>query len=87
MELNNSRLNTKADINQLLYANPKNVDSIIPAGYQSKHDLMIIPIKITFNFMVMHISYKFRESGYGFSGFVKLSIEVCFLYENKQTIV
>ena len=64
MELNNSRLNTKADNNQLLYANPKTVDSIIPAGYQSKHDLMITPIKIPFNFMVMHISYKFRESGY-----------------------
>lgn len=40
------------------------MDSIIPAGYQSKHDLMITPIKIPFNFMVMHISYKFRESGY-----------------------
>lgn len=54
----------KADSNQLLYANPRNVDSIIPGGYQNKHDLMIAPINVPYCLMTMNISYKFKNTGY-----------------------
>jgi hypothetical protein len=54
----------KADGNQLLYANPRNVDSIIPAGYQNKHDLMITPLNVPYNLMTMHVSYKFKDTGF-----------------------
>jgi hypothetical protein len=56
------RAEYKADKNQILYASPKNVDSIIPAGYQCKHDLVITPMAVPFSFMSMHISYKFNKS-------------------------
>ena len=52
----------KADKNQLLYANPRNVDSVIPAGYQNKHDLMIIPLKHPFSFLVGNVSYSYQNT-------------------------
>ena len=52
----------KGDPNQLLYANPKNVDSIIPSGYQNKHDLLITPLRVPFSLITMHISYRFQNS-------------------------
>ena len=52
----------KADKNQLLYANPRHADSVIPAGYQNKHDLMIVPIKAPFSFMVGNISYNYQNT-------------------------
>jgi len=45
----------------MLLGNPKNVDSIIPAGYQNKHDLMIVPIDVPFSLITMNISYKFKN--------------------------
>ena len=52
----------KADKNQLLYANPRKVDTVIPAGYQNKHDLMIIPLKFPISFMIGNISYTYQNS-------------------------
>lgn len=54
----------KADQNQVLYANPRNVDTIIPAGYQNKHDLLITPLTVPYTLMNMHISYRFKDTGY-----------------------
>lgn len=50
----------QGDSNQILYANPKNTDSIIPAGYQNKQDLLIAPISVPYSFMIMNITYKFK---------------------------
>lgn len=44
----------------MVYANPRNVDSIIPPGYQNKHDLLVTPLALPFNFLTMNISYKFK---------------------------
>jgi len=48
----------------VLYTNPRNVDTIIPAGFQNKHDLMIAPVSVPYNLMTMHISYRFKDTGY-----------------------
>ena len=52
----------KADKNQLLYASPRSVDSLISAGFQNKHDLMIIPLKVPFSFMVGNVSYSYQNT-------------------------
>ena len=46
--------------NQLLYANPRHADSVIPAGYQNKHDLIVVPLKSSFEFIVGHLRYTYR---------------------------
>ena len=48
--------------NQLLYANPRHADSVIPAGYQNKHDLIVVPLKSSFEFIVGHLRYTYRST-------------------------
>ena len=52
----------KGDSNQILYGNPRNVDSVIPAGYQNKHDLIVIPTEKSFQFIVGNVSYTYTNT-------------------------
>jgi hypothetical protein len=52
----------KADANQLLYANPRNIDMTVPPGYQNKQDLMITELYVPYSFMTMNLSYQFNGS-------------------------
>ena len=52
----------KGDANQLLYANPREVESVIAPGYQNKQQLMIATIRLPFIFLTMNLSYRYQHS-------------------------
>jgi hypothetical protein len=52
----------KGDTNQLLFANPRNMDSVVRGGEQIKQDLMVTPIFVPYCLMTMRLSYKYNNS-------------------------
>jgi hypothetical protein len=40
-----------------LYGNPRTIETILEGGYQSKHELLVVPLNYQFPFIKMNLKY------------------------------
>ena len=55
--IKNLSIDYKGNSDLLLYGNPRTAETILEGGYQSRHELLVVPLNYQFPFIKMHLKY------------------------------